>query len=172
MAHYYYVWKWPRKWLGRPMSPGGQCRGGQCHLEANVFFQREANVGEVNVGEANVIAPFLNGDLKTRKKCLLYGLKCPVLITWSDHLKTKKSIWKVKCLDFRCWVFKWLQVRISEPHCTGFGRFYSWQAIYDNAVFCKYWGFATLRLNWPWDHSSGHDEGHFSDESSFWMSCI
>ena len=60
MAHYYYVWKWPRKWLGRPMSPGGQCRGGQCRLEANVFFQKEANVGEVNVGEANVIAPFLH----------------------------------------------------------------------------------------------------------------
>ena len=37
---------------GRPMSPGGQC-----HLEANVFFQKEANGGEVNVGEANVIAP-------------------------------------------------------------------------------------------------------------------
>ena len=38
---------------GRPMSPGGHC-----HLEANVFFRREANVREVNVGEANVIAPF------------------------------------------------------------------------------------------------------------------
>ena len=36
------------------MSPGGQC-----HLEANVFFQKEANVREVNVGEANVIAPFI-----------------------------------------------------------------------------------------------------------------
>ena len=31
-----------------------QCRGGQCHLEANVFF-----LGEANVGEINVIAPFL-----------------------------------------------------------------------------------------------------------------
>ena len=46
------------------MSPGGQCRGGQCHLEANVFFQKEANVGEVNVGEANVIAPLLHQALE------------------------------------------------------------------------------------------------------------
>ena len=38
---------------------GGQFRGGQCRLEANVFFLREANVREVNVGEVKVIAPKL-----------------------------------------------------------------------------------------------------------------
>ena len=42
------------------MLPGGQCRleaNVFFQREANVFFKREANVGEVNVGEANVIAP-------------------------------------------------------------------------------------------------------------------
>ena len=92
MAHYYYVWKWPRKWLGRPMSPGGQCRGGQCHLEANVFFQKEANVGEVNVGEANVIAPFQVHQLTSTM-----GIWNP------DNSKfwmvEKRSV--CKCLDFK-----------------------------------------------------------------------
>ena len=40
---------------GRPMSPGGQCHFGPGRSMS--LLGGEANVREVNVGEANVIAP-------------------------------------------------------------------------------------------------------------------
>ena len=49
---------------GRPMSPGGQCHFGPGRSMSPLAG--EANVREVNVGEANVIAPFIqNQNFKT-----------------------------------------------------------------------------------------------------------
>ena len=43
------------------------------------------------------------------------------LITPSDHLKTRqKSVQKVKCLDFRCSVFRWL-LYVAASHITTVG---------------------------------------------------
>ena len=77
------------------------------------------------------IVRILNGGLKTRQKCLFYGpngILMVRLVMWSDHLKTgQKNVWKVKCLDFMCSVFRWL--------------LYSWIWIPDISI--------TVPLFWP-----------------------
>ena len=71
---------------------------------------------------------FSNCGLKTRQKMsvlwsIMSGIQMVCLITWSNHLKTgQKSVGKVKCLDFRCSVFRWLLSLFSNYHELSLSR--------------------------------------------------
>ena len=71
---------------------------------------------------------FSNCGLKTRQKMYvlwskMLGIQMVCLITRSNHLKTgQKSVGEVKCLDFRCSVFRWLLSLFSNYHELSLSR--------------------------------------------------